>query len=109
MKYRIIVQPRALADLEAGYQYIALQNPSAAARWFNRFVAAIEGLANLPERCSIAREGELVAKEIRQLLFGRGRGVWRALFIIESDAVRVLCIRHAARQDVSAEELSEES
>ena len=31
----------------------------------------------------------------------------RALFVIESDAVRVLCIRHGARQDVSAEDLPE--
>ncbi|MBI3838461.1 MAG: type II toxin-antitoxin system RelE/ParE family toxin [Planctomycetia bacterium] len=107
MKYRVIIQPRALADLEAGFEYVALQNQPAAARWLSRFLSAIDGLADLPERCSIARESELVGKEIRQLLFGRRPGVWRALFVIESDAVRVLCLRHSARQDVSAEDLPE--
>jgi plasmid stabilization system protein ParE len=109
MKYRVIVQPRALADLEAGYEYVALQNQPAATRWLNRFLTAIEDLSDFPERCSIARKSELVGQEIRQLIFGRRPGVWRALFIIDSDAVRVLCIRHGARQDASAEDLSEGS
>src|SRR5437016_5978073 len=108
MKKHVILQPRALADLDAQYQYIARENTVAATRWFNRFVLAIESLADLPERCSIARESAEIGKEIRQLLYGRGHGVWRALFLIEDEAIRVLCIRHAAQKDISAEELFDE-
>jgi len=105
MKHRVIFQPRALRELEEQYQYVAGQSPDSAARWFNRFVSALDGLANNPERCAIAREGGLVGREIRQLLFGRGRGVRRALFIVEGDSVRILCIRHSAQQDLTREEL----
>ena len=105
MKYRVIFQPRALRDLEDQYRYIEQQNPAAATRWFNRFVTAIDSLAEFPERCSVARETDTVGKEIRQLLFGKGRGVRRALFAIEGETVRVLCIRHIAQQDTSAGEL----
>jgi plasmid stabilization system protein ParE len=105
MKYRVVFQPRALRELEEQYEYIAQQNPTSAARWFNRFVSSLSGLANHPERCSIARESALVRQNVRQMLFGKGRGVRRALFIIDGDAVRIVCIRHSAQQDLSAEEL----
>jgi len=59
MKYRVIFQPRALQNLEEQYQHIAKQNAAAAAKWFNQFVAALDGLAHSPERCGIARESEL--------------------------------------------------
>lgn len=81
MKYRVIFQPRALRELEEQYQYVADRSPDVAASWFNRFVGALEGLANNPERCSKAREAELIECDVRQLLFGKGRGVRRALFV----------------------------
>jgi plasmid stabilization system protein ParE len=74
MKYRIIFQPRALQNLEDQYQHIAKHNARAAANWFNMFVAALEGLSEMPERCAVARESELVGKEIRQFLFGKRAG-----------------------------------
>jgi plasmid stabilization system protein ParE len=105
MKYRVIFQPRALRELEEQYLYVAERSPDVAARWFNRFVSAIEGIASGPERYSVAREASLVGREIRQLLFGKGRGVRRALFVVERDIVRILSIRHSAQQDLTAEEL----
>lgn len=105
MKHRVIFQPRALRELEEQYQYIAERSPQMAARWFNRFVSSLEGLANNPERYAVAREAGLVKREIRQLLFGKGRGVRRVLFIVERDTVRILCIRHSAQQDLTREQL----
>lgn len=105
MKYRVIFQPRALAQLEEEYRYITQANPIAAARWFNRFVAALEGLADFPQRCPVARESEAAGREIRQLLFGKRSGVRRAYFVIEHDTVRILSIRHSARVDATPEEL----
>lgn len=108
MSYRVTFQPRALANLEAQYQYIAEHNPTAAARWFNGIVKALEGLADFPERCPIARESEIAGREIRQLLYGRRSGVRRAYFAIENDTVRILCIRHAAQAEVPLEDLLDE-
>jgi plasmid stabilization system protein ParE len=108
LKYRVILQPRALRDLDAQFQHIAQRSPETAARWLNRFLNSLEKLANNPERCSIARESGLVGKEVRQALFGKGRGVRRALFVIDADAVRIVCVRHSAQKDLSAEELLDE-
>lgn len=108
MKYSVIFQPRALRDLAEQYEFVARESPQTAARWFNRFVNAIEGLSTFPERCSVAPESRIAGREIRQLLFGRGTGIRRVLFAIESNSVRILCIRHSARGAATSEDLSDD-
>jgi plasmid stabilization system protein ParE len=107
MKYHVIFQPRALQNLEGQYQHIASHNPRAAARWFNRFVTALEGLSQFPERSPIARESDLTGREIRQLLFGKRQGVRRAFFVIEQQTVRILSIRHASQSEIDPDDLLE--
>lgn len=67
--------------------------PVTADRWLGRFEAAIESLANHPERCGIAAENSAVEPTIRQLLFGRTGAVFRVLFTVVGNEVRVLHIR----------------
>lgn len=105
MKYRVIMQPLAKRELAVQYEFISRQSPRDADRWFNRFLLAIEGLSTFPERCSMARESTIAGCEVRQLLFGKGQGVRRALFVIQESTVRVLCIRHAARGEATVDEL----
>lgn len=69
---------------------------------------ALNSLTQSPERCGLAPENDAVEPEIRQLLYGRRSGVYRALFTITGQDVRVLHIRHAAREALSAEDLSED-
>ena len=104
MKYRVIIQPRARADLDAAYLKAAEHAPVTAARWLNRFKQALQTLEYHPTRRGLAPEDELVETEIRQLLFGRGRGasVWRALFTIAGDEVHILHIRRGVR-DIATE------
>ena len=96
MNYTVIVLPRALRDLDEAYLWASRQAPMTAAKWLNRFHAALQTLSANPERCSIAPENDLVDKEIRHFLFGKYPNVWRALFTIQADQVRVLHIRRAA-------------
>jgi plasmid stabilization system protein ParE len=105
MKYRVVLQPRAAEQLEEQYQHIARQNPRSAANWFNRFVSALQGLSHNPQRCAVARESELVGREIRQFLFGRRAGTRRVFFVIEGKTVHVLAVRHSAQPDITPEEL----
>ena len=105
MKYRVIFQPRALSSLEEQYRHIANDNPEAAAKWLNRFVDAIEGLSDKPERCPVARESEHVGIEIRQFLFGKRQGVRRVLFVVDGNTVRILSVRHSAQADVAPDDL----
>ena len=78
--------------------------PDTSRRWFWGFVEALNSLQENPTRCGLARENGLVTQEIRQLLYGRHR-TYRALYTVQGDVVIILAIRHAARQDLRADEL----
>lgn len=96
--YRVIIQPNAEAELDAAYQYRHARAPQAAARWFAGIVDAINSLEQLPARCPLAPENGHFAEEIRQLLYGARRDVFRILFTIQGNTVHVLHIRHGAQQ-----------
>jgi plasmid stabilization system protein ParE len=104
MKYKIIIQPSALADLDEAYRWIAERSPENAVRWFNRFLEVMFTLERSPARCGVAPESAQIGREIHQLLYGRRGGVYRALFVIEKDEVHVVHIRHAARNTMTPEE-----
>src|SRR5262245_37801950 len=97
MNYRVVIQPRAQRDIDDAFRWVQQQAPERAARWYNALVAAIDSLQTLPARCGLAPEADIFEKEIRQLLHGKRRGVYRILFTIEGDIVSVLAVRHAAR------------
>lgn len=105
MKYRLVFQRRALSDLEQQFNYVAQHSPETATRWFSQFVKALESLKTFPERYSRAPESDVYGVEIRQLLYGKRGGMRRALFKIDGDTVRILCIRHASRGNATRNEL----
>jgi len=43
--------------------------------------------------------------DLRMLLYGRGRHVYRILFTIDGDTVNVLRVRHAAQDWLTEDEL----
>ncbi len=106
-KYSVIIQPPAIDDLDEAYQWIHDQSPQNSAKWFNGFVDAIQSLEFNPQRCGLAAENDAVEAEVRQLLYGKRWNVYRALFTIRGSEVRVLHIRHAARQAMSHDELED--
>ena len=104
MKYKLIIQPSALADLEEAYRWIAERSPTRAAGWFNHFVEALESLETDPERCEVAPESKFIGVKIRQLLYGRRGGIYRALYTIRGRQIHILHIRHTARNFMTPEE-----
>lgn len=96
-EYRIILQPEAYEGMESAYEYIAEESPEHAREWATGLMDALNSLKRFPRRCQIAPESEFFPQEIRQLLYGRGRGVYRVLFTITGDAVSILHIRHSAQ------------
>jgi hypothetical protein len=70
-----------------------------------RFEEELQMLAHFPQRCELAPDNKLVESEIRQLLFGRRRGAYRALFTIVGNEERVLHVRRAARDWAEAADL----
>ena len=65
-------------------------------------------LENLPYRCPLAREAKKARREIRCLLFGKGRDIYRILCEVDeaTRAVWILHIRHGARRDVKDREIA---
>ncbi len=96
MSYRVLFTPRADA-LEA-FRWIGERSPTAAAHWYAGLEKAIAMLGEFPERHPVAEEeSELLGLKIRQMLYGRRRGVYRILFSIEGDIVYLHYVRHSAR------------
>lgn len=89
--------------MESAYQYIEQHSPERAHEWANGLMDAINSLKTFPGRCPVAPENAFFPQEIRQLLYGKGRGVYRILFTIQDEAVNVLYIRHSAQEVVKPE------
>ncbi|MCE9547132.1 MAG: type II toxin-antitoxin system RelE/ParE family toxin [Planctomycetia bacterium] len=87
--------------------WIAERAPLAAIRWLDRFQEALETLRDRPERCPIAKESRKVDFVVREFHFGKRPNVFRVLFVIDANFVRVLCIRRAQRLPISPDELQE--
>ena len=99
MKYRVITERPAEADLAEIFHWIARDSPVNAARWQNALERLIDSLGAFPERCAFAPESEAFNYQIRQLLHGN----YRILFTIREQAVYVLHVRHGARQQLTPE------
>lgn len=103
MAYQVEIGPSALREAEEAYLYIARDASEAAIEWFNGLVDAIYSLEDFPNRCLLAPESEEAGRQIRQLLYGKRSGRYRILFVITpDDIVRVLHIRHGARENLAA-------
>lgn len=107
MTYNVQLQPWAARDLDDAYLWAARHAPVTARDWLERFEAALQSLADHPERCSLAPEHRAMKRELREYHFGRKPNVFRAVFIIDGNDVRVLRIRRAARRRLSRRELGE--
>lgn len=101
MKHKVALTARAARDAEEAYEYIAREAPNTALAWYERLLDEIRTLESFPRRCPLAREATALRRPVRQLLFGN----YRILFIIQSNSVNILHIRHAARRDASKDEL----
>lgn len=56
----------------------------------------------------LAIESGEFTEEIRQLLYGKRSGRYRVLFVVRQNVVRVLHVRHGARQPLSAAQIERE-
>ena len=91
MAYRVLYRRRAERDLDQLARRATLD-------WFDGLCDAIESLAQFPNRCAFAPERGLRRKGVRQLLYGKGRGIYRILYRVKDEDVEVLTVRHAHRR-----------
>lgn len=101
-EHRVCITSKAQAELYgAALWWAEHRSAEQAFRWLEGFEAALNGLAENPERHALARESDAFAFPLRQVLYGLGtRPMHRAVFRIRHDEVIVYGIRHLAQQDI---------
>ena len=82
MKYRVVLQPGAEAEIAEAFDYLYARAPEAAERWLRGLYAAVGTLETFPLRCGFARENDAFREEIRQLLYGKRQHKYRVLFAV---------------------------
>jgi plasmid stabilization system protein ParE len=109
MKYRVLLQRLAVEDLDQATAWAAQHVPAAAARWLERFHTGLQTLDTNPRRCPLAKENPKVDIELRELHFGKRPNVFRVIFTIDADTVRILRIRRAQRRWLARRQIEEAS
>ena len=99
MSFRVILLPRAEADIETNPQWWAKNHSvEQAARRFEAMHEQLRALADFPERNGPSAESDDFPYEIRDKLLGLGpRRGYRAVFTIRGDDVYVLTVRRASQ------------
>jgi plasmid stabilization system protein ParE len=101
VNYHVVVTARARADAVEAFRWIAERSPDDAARWYVGLEKAIAKLSKVPERHPIAEdESEQLGITLRQMLYGRRRGVYRLFFSIEGETVTLHYVRHSAQGSI---------
>ena len=109
MTFRVVLQRLAIEDLDDAFAWAARRAPATATRWLDRFQATLQRLDTNPQRCPRAREQRKLDAELREIHFGKRPNVYRVVFLIDGDTVRVLRIRRAQRRPMTRKEIDEAS
>ncbi|MFM9902992.1 MAG: type II toxin-antitoxin system RelE/ParE family toxin [Pyrinomonadaceae bacterium] len=93
MKFEVIITPSAKADIFETRTWLAENHPGLAEKWLWQIVHCITSLSHMPERCPVSDETSAFDVEVRHLLCGDKRHVYRILFSIRDTKVYVLRVR----------------
>ena len=104
MEYEIVVHRSARADVLQVCQRAARNAPVAAEKRLARFERKILTLQSNPQRCSFAAEDSKVAVPLFEILFGRAPNVFRVIFTIDGQKVRVLRFLRAQRRPLTRQQ-----
>lgn len=89
---RVVWAPRAITRAAEIAGYIAEDRPGAAGRWVQNLFAKVAGLRQQPRRGR--KVPELNRDEVRELLFGEYRVIYR----LDPKRIVVLTVRHGRRR-----------
>ncbi|MFK0734301.1 MAG: type II toxin-antitoxin system RelE/ParE family toxin [Gloeotrichia echinulata GP01] len=108
MAFQVRTTKTADAEIETAYVWQRDYNPAYADQWFRGLMNAIASLQEKPRRCALALENEVFSEEVRQLLYGKSRNIYRILFTIRDETVYVLYVRHTSQALLTGDEVDEE-
>ncbi len=105
MSFRVEMTAGAYADLRRLMAWLE-ERSSAADRLSARFYEALDRLESRPLSCGLAYENRYFSQEVRHLLFEVWKGKpYRALFIVQDDVVKILCIRAPGEKPVKPKDV----
>lgn len=107
MTFQVEITPIAEAQIEQAYRWYRERNPEFADRWFRGLMNAIATLQEKPQRCSLSVEHKIFPEEVRQLLYGKSKNIYRVLFAIRDATVYILYVRHSAQAPLRLDDLEE--
>jgi plasmid stabilization system protein ParE len=107
MTFQVELTPIAEMQIEQAYRWYRDRNPEFADRWFRSLMNTIATLQEKPQRCALAVEHEIFPEEVRQLLHGKSKNIYRVLFAIRDMTVYVLYVRHSAQAPLTLEDLDD--
>jgi plasmid stabilization system protein ParE len=107
MTFLVEITPIAETQIEQSYRWFRERNPAFADRWFRGLMNKIATLQEKPQRCALAIEHEIFPEEVRQLIYGKSRNVYRVLFTIRNYTVHILYIRHSSQAPLTLEDLQD--
>ena len=102
MVYSVQIGNLARRDMAGLFSYITdTVSLVSANRWSTEIIKRIRTLAYQPERFPLDDQAVDLDFELRVMLHGNKRHVYRILFTIDGQTVNVLRIRHAAQDSLT--------
>ena len=102
----IRVQPQAFADIENAVAKVRDWISEASAdRLHDGLWAKIRSIAEFPVMWPLAEEADDLGIELRQVLYGKRRQVYRILYTFDGTTIRVHRVRLAAQDRLTADDL----
>lgn len=109
LRYRLAILPRAQSDVESIYVWLRDKSQLGAASWFQAFELVLDRLVDAPLQFPTAPESEPLDRQLRQALFKSPHGrTYRAIFLIDEDAVYILRVRGPGQPPLTNDELESE-
>lgn len=109
MIFRLQILPRAERDVQRIFNYISERSSAGAQRWWIAFDEASRRVTNSPRAYPVAAEQSISSFELRPFLFKTRRGrVYRGVFAIVNDEVRILRVRGPGQAPLTDDELSKD-
>lgn len=105
MAYQVEITREAQTEITEAFvwkgEHLSIEKASA---WYNGIMEALYSLEEMPGRCLLAPENETFKNEIRQLLYGKRKDIYRILFTIRDETVYILHVRHSAMDRIEPNE-----
>lgn len=104
MPYRTEFTKRSARAVNDTLEWLGNRSPEAADQFFDQLQEQLQKLRDNPERYPSAEEAAEFGFDLREATFGKKRSVYRVLFTIEGEFVRITHVRRATMDKLGPED-----